>query len=71
MSEHKYRDETPHGRYLLFAGYDYYPSGDWDDMRGRFDSIEAATTAANELTKHDYEWAHIVDVETNEETTIR
>ncbi len=29
-------------RYLLFAGEQYYPLGGWDDLKGSFDTVEAA-----------------------------
>lgn len=25
-------------RYLVFAGYDYYPEGGWGDFQGSFDT---------------------------------
>lgn len=29
-------------RYLLFAGYDHYPHGSWNDFVGSFDELEKA-----------------------------
>jgi hypothetical protein len=30
------------GRYLLFAGDEYYPAGGWQDYKGRFNSFKEA-----------------------------
>lgn len=49
-------------RYLLFAGWVYYPGGGWEDFIGSFDTVEEAK-AAIEGSK---DWAHIIDKETGE-----
>lgn len=52
--------------YLLFIGYDYYPSGGWDDFKGSFKTIGEAKVAASELSKDDYyDWYQIVDFAPN------
>lgn len=43
-------------RYLLFKGYEYYPSGGWLDFAGTFDTIAEAKTNAKNC-----DWWHIVD----------
>jgi len=53
--------------YLVFAGYDYHPSGGWDDLIGKYDTPEEAVEAA-EL--HDGDWAHIVDLATGEKIDL-
>ena len=49
------------GRYLLFAGDEYYPAGGWQDYRGRFNSLNEAIKAAAKLT---WGWWQIVNLET-------
>jgi len=49
------------GRYLLFAGDEYYPAGGWQDYRGRFNSLNEAIKAAAKLT---WDWWQIVNLET-------
>lgn len=48
------------GRYLLFAGDTYYPSGGWNDFVGHF-STAVAALAYLETVSTKYDWAHIVD----------
>lgn len=48
-------------RYLLFCGYDYYPSGGWSDFVGSYDSILEAHRGM--IFK---DWYHIVDSTTLE-----
>jgi hypothetical protein len=57
------------GRYLLFAGDEYYPSGGWQDYKGRFDSVKEALKAAASGTKNldfqgTWDWWQIVDLAT-------
>jgi len=48
-------------RYLLFAGYDYYPAGGWGDFIEAFPTFEeAAVGRATYEKKRD--WIHIVDL---------
>lgn len=35
--------------YLLFAFYNYYPEGGWNDYQGNFDSLDEATAVGNHL----------------------
>lgn len=53
-------------RYLLFAGYGYYPSGGWDDWIGDFDTVEEAQAAERRG-----DWYHIIDTETKEEVKLK
>jgi hypothetical protein len=53
-------------RFILFAGYGYYPNGGVDDMIGFFPTVEAAR-ARFEAPDEDgdyYEWGQVVDRET-------
>jgi len=50
------------GRYLLFAGERYYPSGGWSDYKMDFVSVESAIQAVIGLD--DYDWWQVVDSET-------
>ena len=52
------------GQYILFAGDTYYPGGGWDDFIGRFETKEAAYSAAAELNE---DWFQVVDINANEE----
>ena len=52
-------------RYLLFAGYKYYPSGGWEDFIESFDDIQIAILRGQKLllmedcTEKD--WWRVVD----------
>ena len=46
-------------RFLLFSGWNYYPSGGVDDFNGSFDTKEEAIRAAGKLEVWD--WAQIYD----------
>lgn len=48
-------------RYLLFCGYQYYPSGGWEDFAGSYDSIREAILSIIDIH---FDWYHIVDTET-------
>jgi len=52
-------DRNAVGRFLVFAGYDYYPSGGWHDLCGSFDceskAIEYAKSRGSDF------W-HVVDL---------
>lgn len=55
-------------KFLLFAGYSYYPAGGWGDFCGAFDSAEAARVGFLSVKEKierfaDEPWAHIVDAE--------
>lgn len=53
-------------KFLVFAGYAYYPAGGWDDFVGDADSLEEAKTLARD-TVSKYEtskpWWHVADTE--------
>ena len=51
-------------RYLLFAGYDYYPSGGMGDFKNDFDTIDEAMQYAK-ANKDD--WQHIYDQQEHKE----
>jgi len=52
-------------RYLLFAGYTYYPSGGWGDYRGSFETVEEAVARFEKDKKENWwDWYHIVDSQT-------
>ena len=46
---------------MLFAGYDYYPSGGWEDFKGYFDSIEDAKNYLLRIEMGHDSWMHIVE----------
>jgi hypothetical protein len=56
------------GRYLLFAGCQYYPSGGWDDFKGSFDTIDEAKEQIKILDIED--WWHIVDLDNLERVHV-
>jgi hypothetical protein len=45
-------------RYLLFAGYQYYPRGGWTDFIDSFDTKEEAFAETAR-----YDWCHVVDTQ--------
>jgi len=52
-------------RYLVFAGYDYYPSGGWKDFKKGFDIYrEALEYCAGSTEVKYFDFVHIVDIET-------
>lgn len=53
-------------RFLLFASAEYYPDGGWDDFKGDYASLGAATKARRALAavdRSDSGYGHIVDTE--------
>lgn len=56
-------------QYLLFAGYEYYPAGGWDDFKGDFDTTVEAIQA---LAAMEYrgDWWQIIDRDTKEEINL-
>lgn len=46
-------------RFFVFAGWESYPNGGCGDYIGAFDTIEAATSAAE---GSNFDWAHIAAV---------
>lgn len=55
-------------RFLLFAGYAYYPSGGWNDFHSSYDTQEEASQKILSLIQHEtsLEWFHIIDLETGQ-----
>lgn len=53
-------------RYLVFAGYNYYPIGGWEDFYGAFETVEEAKDALLKEKSYYREWWHIVDLEINQ-----
>lgn len=51
-------------RYLVFAGYDYYPSGGWDDFQSDHETAEEAHAAVRTLVVKSHDWYQVVDLET-------
>lgn len=47
-------------RFLVFGGYDYYPSGGWEDYQSAFDTLEEAKTFIQSPTS-ELDWYHVVD----------
>ena len=47
-------------RYLVFACYNYYPSGGMEDKRGSFKTIEEAREFEGELSKN-YDYTSVYD----------
>lgn len=52
-------------RYLLFTGYNYYPSGGWDDFHSDHDTLESAKEFGEHALDNGcgVDWAHIVDTQ--------
>ena len=51
-------------RYIIFAGYIYYPSGGWQDFFDSVDTLEEAKRSYENGIKTKG-WAHIVDMKDN------
>lgn len=49
--------------FLVFGGDHYYPSGGWEDLLGRFDTMEEAMGFARELR---CDWVQVVNAESGE-----
>ena len=58
--------------FLVFAGYDYYPRGGWEDFVGSYFTLWEAEEAAkkvmaiSEEETFDKDWLHIVSLEKDE-----
>jgi len=58
--------------FLVFAGYDYYPKGGWEDFVGSYSTLWEAEEAAKKVIAiseeevFDKDWLHIVSLEKNE-----
>ena len=58
-------------RYLVFAGFNYYPSGGWDDFVDAFSTLEEAQASAISCQSRgesggSFDWVQIVDCETRD-----
>jgi hypothetical protein len=57
-------------RYIVFAGYQYYPSGGWRDFCGDFDTKDEAHAHGQDMTWKtrggNLDWYHVVDTETGD-----
>ena len=55
--------------YALFAGDFYYPCGGWNDYVGTYGSYaEAQAVAIKGDTAGEYDWWHVVNLDTSEIT---
>lgn len=48
-------------KFLLFAGFGYYPDGGWKDFKNIYDTLEQAIVATDSLDGE--EWFEIVSIE--------
>jgi hypothetical protein len=53
-------------RFLLFATWDYYPSGGWNDFVGAFKTQKAAMVAIQTTARQHGDRFHVVSLETLE-----
>lgn len=54
-------------RFMLFAGFDYYPSGGWNDSIASFGNVEDAQKHyAEHSLASEWGWSHVADLETGE-----
>ena len=58
-------------RYLVFSYAQFYPSGGWDDLDGRFDTVDEAVVFARKQSAELWSSAgsytvQVIDVETGE-----
>lgn len=63
-------------RFAIFAGYNHYPSGGWQDFQESFDTLdEAHAYIVNKNSPRseedwrgewDFDWCHIVDLTTRQ-----
>lgn len=49
-------------KFLVFSGDSYYPIGGWQDFKSSFETENEAIRYL--ASKNDYDWAHIVDLDT-------
>lgn len=53
-------------RFLVFRGEDYYPSGGWKDLVGRFETLDEALAEAQQVGdgySGDDDWSQVVDLD--------
>ena len=73
----KMLSETIIKRYLLFAGYSYYPAGGWNDFVDSYDTREEAEQSAKNICLLEeytiptgkYDWCHVIDSQDGEKGT--
>ena len=55
-------------RFVVFAGFQYYPGGGWEDFIGSCDTLEEARELRRATLEENYQysWSHIVDLQTGE-----
>ena len=53
--------------FAVFAGYNYYPSGGWDDFVGMYPTPEEAVAAGHAAPG---DWAQVVDLTTLEKIDL-
>lgn len=52
-------------RYILFAGYSFYPEGGWCDFKGDFDCTDDAEAHLSNISDGEsLIWHHVIDTET-------
>lgn len=51
--------------FALFAGYDYYPSGGFHDLRAKSQNIDELHDLMQKQFKDRFEWYHIVNLNTH------
>jgi len=49
-------------KYLVFAGYNYYPFGGWSDFQNSFEDFEEAKQFFKDKAEN-FNWGHIVESE--------
>jgi hypothetical protein len=57
-------------RYVVFAGYYYYPSGGWSDFKDSFDTLEEAEEMALYFYSISKDWVQIIDLKSGKETYV-
>lgn len=54
-------------RFLVFAGYRYYPRGGYDDYQDGFETLDEAKEYCGRLLRdHGRDWAHVLDIQTGD-----
>lgn len=62
--------EYPYKRFLVFAGYNYYPGGGFNDYRGTADTFDESKDILKSYFQNESwgTWGQIVDIVTGEKT---
>jgi hypothetical protein len=53
--------------FAVFAGYNYYPDGGWDDFVGMYVTFDEAVAAGHSAPG---DWAHVVNINTLEKIDL-